>query len=176
MERITLPLLVSIGTTHPWNIAGVGLDAHVAAEYGVSHASAIVAVSAQDAGGVHALQAIDVDVVRAQLRTLPEGIGAFCIGALVSSEIVRTVVSYLRSAEGVPIVVDPVFVASLGGSLARDADLPATLRDELIALGVIVTPNLHEAQTAFGNARAQRPRNARRRSAVGSAQARAQRS
>lgn len=145
------PFLASIGTTHPWNIAGVGLDARVAAEYNVPHASVIVSVSAQDAGGVHALQAISADVVRMQLQSLPAPIGAYRIGALVSSENAMVVAEFLRERAGrVPIVLDPVLSASLGGRLQTDTDLARTIRDELLPLGVIVTPNLPEAGQLIG--------------------------
>jgi hydroxymethylpyrimidine/phosphomethylpyrimidine kinase len=153
VERLDRPVLASIGTTHPWNVAGVGLDAHVAEEYGLAHASAIVAVSAQDANGLRALQTLEADVVAAQLDGLPPGIAAYRIGALVSSENVRIVAAYLRGrGHDIPIVVDPVLSATLGGALQTDAALPQTLRDELLPLGVLVTPNLREAQVLLGMA------------------------
>jgi hydroxymethylpyrimidine/phosphomethylpyrimidine kinase len=139
--------VASIGTTHPWNIAGVGLDARVFAEYGLDHAMVVVAVTAQDETGVHAVHAVPPDVVRAQLESLPPDIAAFRVGALVSSETVRIVASFLRErAAHIPTVVDPVISASLGGSLASDAALLTTLRDDLLTLPIVVTPNVPEAE------------------------------
>lgn len=138
-------LVASIGTTHPWNIAGVGLDARVAVDYGLGHVAAIAAVSAQDARGLHALQAISPDIFRAQLASLPDGVCAYRIGALVSSENVRTAARFLRENGQVPLVIDPVFAVTLGGELRSDDELPCVFARELLALGAIVTPNLSEA-------------------------------
>jgi hydroxymethylpyrimidine/phosphomethylpyrimidine kinase len=140
-------LVASIGTTHPWNIAGVGLDARVCAEYGVDHAMAVVAVSAQDAQGLHELHVIPPDAVRAQLQALPDDVAAYRIGALVSSKTVDIVARFLRKrADRVPVIVDPVIAVSLGGALQSDPDLLATLREELLTLPVIVTPNVPETE------------------------------
>lgn len=139
-------VLLSIGTTHPWNAAGIGLDARVAAEYGVPHAMCAVAVTAQDARGLHALQAIEPDVVRAQIDALPPGIGAVRIGALVTDEAARIVTAYVeRACAGIPVVVDPVMSVSLGGELAADDAFEVTLMETLLAKPVIVTPNVDEA-------------------------------
>ena len=147
---MSAPVLLSIGTTHPWNIAGVGLDARVAAEYGVAHAVCVVAVSAQDARGLHALQPVDRETVRAQLGAAPPHIGAIRVGALVSSGAAGEVATYCEDAGAIPIVVDPVMQASLGGSLTADERLPLAMADGLLTLPVVVTPNLEEAARLLG--------------------------
>lgn len=151
MAGIAKPLVVSIGTTHPWNIAGAGLDARVAAEYGVAHAMAIAAVSAQDAVGVRALYPLPAEILTAQLEALPAEIGAFRAGALVTAENVRAAAAFLKSrAAGVPVVVDPVLAATLGGELRAGEGVLGALRAELLSLPVIVTPNLDETQALLG--------------------------
>ena len=148
---MSAPLIASIGTTHPWNIAGVGLDARVANEYGLPHAMAVVAVSAQDSRGLHAVAPVDPAVIAAQLDALGDGVAAYRIGALVASETVRIVARYVRSrATHLPVVVDPVFAVTLGGRLQRDSDLPATLFSDLLTLPVVVTPNILEAEQLLG--------------------------
>lgn len=138
-------MLISIGTTHPWNTAGVGLDARVAAEYGLPHGTCVVAVSAQDGRGLHALAPIDPQTIAAQLNALGEP-HAVRIGALVSSDAVRIAARYVRGLPpAVPVVVDPVLGASLGGELEADDAFETTLAEELLTLPVIVTPNLIEA-------------------------------
>jgi hydroxymethylpyrimidine kinase/phosphomethylpyrimidine kinase len=140
-------LVASIGTTHPWNIAGVGLDARVCAEYGVDHAMAVVAVSAQDEHGLHELHVVPAEAVGAQLQSLPDEVAAYRIGALVSSKTVHVVARFLRErSDRVPVVVDPVMTVSLGGALQSDPELPATLREELLTLPVILTPNVPETE------------------------------
>ncbi len=141
------PSIVSIGTTHPWNIAGLGLDARVAAEYGVRHLMAVAAVSAQDAAGLHDLAPIASASLREQLRSLPPDVGAYRIGALVSSDNVRVVAAFLAErAAGIAVVIDPVVNVTLGGELRADGALLATLREELLSLPAILTPNVPELQ------------------------------
>lgn len=145
------PLVASIGTTHPWNIAGVGLDVRVAGEYGVAHAMAVAAVSAQDERGLHDLHVIPPVSLRAQLESLPEEIAAFRLGAMGSSENVRLVSEFLREARaGVAIVVDPVIAATLGGELSADDDALETIDETLVPMGAILTPNLTEAAQLLG--------------------------
>jgi hydroxymethylpyrimidine/phosphomethylpyrimidine kinase len=123
MERRMIVL--SIGTSHPWNIAGTGRDITVGAQFGVRVFSAIAAVSAQDGRGVIALHTIPDDV--------------------------RAVVASLSARHWLPVVVDPVFTASSGGELANSA-ASSVLRDELARLGnVVLTPNLDEAATLLGS-------------------------
>lgn len=146
VERIAHPLVVSIGTTHPWNIAGAGLDARVCAELHCAHAMALAAVSAQDERGLRDVHVVPPDTLRAQLDSLPRDVAAYRVGALVSSETVRIVAEFLREgARTTPVVVDPVISVTLGGALQADGALLQTLRDELLTLPVIVTPNAPEA-------------------------------
>lgn len=148
---MTRPIVLSIGTTHPWNVAGVGRDLIVGGEFGVRVFTAVVAVSAQNAGGVQALHSVPEPVVLAQLTTLPwDAAGAVRIGALASLENVRTVAAAIRGRPDVPAVVDPVFAASHGGDLADEAARSA-IRDELATLpNVVLTPNLGEAAQLLG--------------------------
>jgi hydroxymethylpyrimidine/phosphomethylpyrimidine kinase len=144
-------IVLSIGTSHPWNVSGTGRDWAVGAQYGARVFTAIAAVSAQDARGVRALHCVPAPIVRAQLEALPwDGAGAARIGALGSAENVRTVVDALRAHPDLPAVVDPVFAASRGGELV-DSAARLAIRDELATLpNVILTPNLAEAAEMLG--------------------------
>jgi hydroxymethylpyrimidine/phosphomethylpyrimidine kinase len=143
--------ILSIGTTHPWNVAGVGLDLRVGAELGARVLTVVTAVSAQDASGVHALETLSPQIVRAQAQALRlEEVGAVRVGALTSAENVREVVALLRTCWDVPAVVDPVVGATRGGTLA-DAGTLEAIRAELLTLpNVIFTPNLPEASALLG--------------------------
>lgn len=143
------PVLVSIGSTHPWNIAGVGLDARVAAEFGVRHAAVIAGVTAQDESGVHGKCALPPAIVQAQLQALPQTVSAFRIGALLDAQNVEVVARFLKTQSGIPIVVDPVLGASLGGALA-DAVTYDALRAGIFTLPVVLTPNVPEAERLTG--------------------------
>ncbi len=148
-----MPSILSIGTTHPWNIAGTGVDVRVGAEFGVHVMTAVAAVSAQDARGVHALHAVPPETFEAQLTSVPwETIGAVRVGALPDARTVLAVAAALAARPRVPAVVDPVLSATRGGMLAAADVLPA-LRERLATLPhVILTPNLDEAASLLGRA------------------------
>lgn len=145
------PVVLCIGTTHPWNVAGVGLDSIIAREYRVRALTVVAAVSAQDARGVHALEAIAPATLRAQLAAIPwECVDAMRVGALPTPQAITIVAEAIAAHATIRAVVDPVAAASLGGSLTEDGCL-ATLRDQLATLAnVILTPNLHEAARLLG--------------------------
>jgi hydroxymethylpyrimidine/phosphomethylpyrimidine kinase len=143
--------VLSIGTTHPWNIAGVGLDMLVGHELGVRVVTVRTAVSAQDQRGLHGLETLSEQIVRAQFESAHAArIDAVRIGALTSTESIWVVGDCVRRYHDLPIVVDPVFSATRGGSFADD-DTVAVLREQILSLpNVIATPNLEEAQTLLG--------------------------
>jgi len=144
-------IVLSIGTTHPWNVAGVGRDLVVGADYGARVFTAIAGVSAQDGGGVTALHAVPTEVLAKQLETLPwDAAAAVRIGAIPGAAAVRAVAERVRLRPWLPAVVDPVFAASRGGALVDEAARYG-LRDELATLsGVVLTPNLDEAAFLLG--------------------------
>lgn len=146
-----MDLIVSIGTTHPWNIAGVGLDVRIGAELGVRVATAIAAISAQDAGGIQALEPVSIEMLNAQLAAIPwSEVSAIRVGALTTPEAVQRVARAIAAMPMLPAVVDPVLSATRGGTFA-DAQTIAMLRDELATLpNVILTPNLAEAAALLG--------------------------
>ncbi len=145
------PAIASIGSTHPWNIAGVGLDALVAHVWRVRSLSVITGVTAQDETGVHARFAIPARVVRAQLDALPlDDVGALRIGAIPSEANVAEVARFLRANPGIPAVVDPVVDASLGGALSAKSAY-AALRKSILPLPVVLTPNIPEAARLLGH-------------------------
>jgi len=150
-------IVLSIGTTHPWNVAGVGRDLVVGTQLGARVFTAIAAVSAQDRRGVVALHPVPADVLEAQFAALPwEAAGAVRVGALPTLHAVRSVARALQARPSLPAVVDPVFEASRGGELA-EAPARVALRDELATLpSVVLTPNLDEAAFLLGSARPQR--------------------
>jgi hydroxymethylpyrimidine/phosphomethylpyrimidine kinase len=151
-------IVLSIGTTHPWNVAGVGRDLVVGTELEARVFTAVAAVSAQDGHGVSALHAIPVETFAKQLATLPwDAAGAVRVGALPNRGAVRAVFEPLRQRPWLPTVVDPVFGASAGGELA-DTGAREALRDELAVLAnVILTPNLDEAAAMLGRPAIARP-------------------
>jgi hydroxymethylpyrimidine/phosphomethylpyrimidine kinase len=112
--------------------------------------SVFVGLTAQNTVGVTAIHELPSEFVRAQLDAVFDDIGVdgAKTGMLYSRRAIRTVAAYLL-AHPVPLVVDPVMVASSGAKLLED-DAVDALVGELIPLATVVTPNLLEAQALAG--------------------------
>ncbi len=143
--------VLSIGTTHPWNIAGVGLDIQLGQRTGNEVFTVVAAVSAQDGNGVRALHAVDLATVREELRCVPwPQIAAIRVGALPSAEHVALVAEHIAMHPRLNAVLDPVLTASPGGALVSAGTLEA-MRERMMRLeNAIVTPNLAEAGAILG--------------------------
>jgi hydroxymethylpyrimidine/phosphomethylpyrimidine kinase len=122
------------------------------AAHGVYGMSAITALTAQNTREVRAVHAAPPDFVAAQIDAVFEDIGvdAVKIGMLADADLVRAVAGRLRAqARGIPIVLDPVMIAKSGAALLEDAAIEA-LREELVPLATLVTPNLPELERLTG--------------------------
>jgi hydroxymethylpyrimidine/phosphomethylpyrimidine kinase len=151
VERVA-PVLLAVGTTHPLNIAGVGLDARIAPLVGVHVVTIVAGVSAQDAGAVLARAAVDEVTIAAQFAAVREaGVETIHIGALLDATSVEAVARGLDGFPGIPVVCDPVIAASGGERLADDSVL-AALRTALFPRCTLITPNLGEAALLVGHA------------------------
>jgi hydroxymethylpyrimidine/phosphomethylpyrimidine kinase len=116
--------------------------------------SAIVALTAQNTTGVTAVHELPTDFVRAELEAVfgDIGVDAAKTGMLFSAELIAAVADFLAE-HPVPLVVDPVMVASSGARLLRE-DAVQTLVERLFPLATVITPNLMEAQAlATGTSR-----------------------
>jgi hydroxymethylpyrimidine/phosphomethylpyrimidine kinase len=121
---------------------------------GVHGCAAVTAVTVQNSLGVTAFHEIPVDVVAGQISAVVSDIGieAAKTGMLASTEIIKTIVATWRSErlEGaVPLVVDPVCASNAGEPLLHPSALDA-MRDEMIPLATLVTPNLDEVRLLVG--------------------------
>jgi len=131
--------------------AGIQADLKTFAALGVYGMSAITAITAQNTCGVSAVQAIDPEVVAAQIRAVVAdiGVGAAKTGMLFSVEIIQAVAATVRAVTLRPLVVDPVMVATSGDRLLqRQAE--ESLVQDIIPLAAIVTPNLAETEVLVG--------------------------
>jgi len=144
MEAVNGNFLLSIGATHPWNIAGVGGDATVARDYGLRHAIALVGVTAQDERGFRGAFALEAAAVRAQLESLPAQVVATHVGLLFDAANVYEVARFLRRTTGAPLVIDPVFADTFGSQFVDERTFRAFC-DAMLPLAAILTPNLAEA-------------------------------
>ena len=145
-----VPRVLTIATSDSGGGAGVQADLKAFAAAGAHGMSAVVAITAQNTVGVTAIHELPPELVRAQLDAVFDDIGvdAAKTGMLFSRAIIETVADYLR-AHPVPLVVDPVMVASSGAQLLED-DAVDALVGELFPLATVVTPNLPEARALAG--------------------------
>jgi hydroxymethylpyrimidine/phosphomethylpyrimidine kinase len=136
--------------------AGIQADLKAFAAAGCYGMSAIVALTAQNTRGVTAVHEAPPDFVRAQLDAVFSDlrVDAAKTGMLFSRVIIETVAEFLAD-HPVPLVVDPVMVASSGAKLLQD-DAVATLVDRLFPLATVVTPNVHEAEALAGGSASRR--------------------
>ena len=115
--------------------------------------SVITALTAQNTLGVTAIHAVPVDFVAAQMDAVLSDIGADAvkIGMLFSPELIRTVADGLRRHGAKNIVLDPVMVAQSGDKLLQD-EAVAAIKEHLIPLADLITPNLPEASVLLDRA------------------------
>jgi hydroxymethylpyrimidine/phosphomethylpyrimidine kinase len=139
------PRALTIATSDSGGGAGVQADLKAFAAAGAYGMSVVVALTAQNTVGVTAIHELPPAFVRAQLDAVFDDIGvdAAKTGMLFSAELIETVADYLEGRR-VPLVVDPVLVASSGAKLLED-DAVEVLVARLFPLATVVTPNLLEA-------------------------------
>jgi hydroxymethylpyrimidine/phosphomethylpyrimidine kinase len=131
--------------------AGIQADLKTFAALNVYGMSAVTAITAQNTRGVNGVQAIDAALVSAQIRAVVSDIGidAAKTGMLFSSEIIQAVAATVRDTGPYPLVVDPVMVATSGDRLLQP-EAEESLRQDLIPLATVVTPNLDETGVLVG--------------------------
>jgi hydroxymethylpyrimidine/phosphomethylpyrimidine kinase len=146
MSAAPVPRCLTIAGSDSGGGAGIQADLKAFAAAGCHGMSAIVALTAQNTVGVTDVLEVPPEFVRAQLEAVFSDIGvdAAKTGMLFSAPIVETVAAFLAE-HPVPLVVDPVMVASSGARLLRD-DAVQALVALLFPLATVVTPNLMEAE------------------------------
>ena len=163
-----MPSVLTIAGSDSSGGAGIQADLKTFAALGVYGTCAITAVTAQNTLGVTAVHELPPAIVAAQIDAVVTDIGADAVktGMLASAAIIEVVAAKVRE-HGLPnLVVDPVMVAKSGDRLLRE-DAVAALRELLLPLATVVTPNLPEAEALVGRpvaTRRRRPRGGARRS------------
>jgi hydroxymethylpyrimidine/phosphomethylpyrimidine kinase len=126
--------------------AGIQADLKTFAAMGVYGTSVVTAITAQNTQGVYRVQEMPPDLVAAQIDAVLSDIRAEVVktGMLASADIVEVVVDKVRQYSLASLVVDPVLRANSGEALLSEKAL-AMLREHLLPLALVVTPNLDEA-------------------------------
>jgi hydroxymethylpyrimidine/phosphomethylpyrimidine kinase len=145
------PRILAIAGSDSSGGAGIQADIKTITMLGGYAMTAITAVTAQNTLGVTSLEALSPKLVAAQIDASLSDIGADAIkiGMLGSPEIAHVVADRLEAA-AIPVVFDPVMVATSGASLADEATIAAFER--LIALAAVTTPNMPELAALGGHA------------------------
>jgi hydroxymethylpyrimidine/phosphomethylpyrimidine kinase len=147
---LSVPRCLTIAGSDSGGGAGIQADLKAFAAAGCHGMSAIVALTAQNTVGVTAVQEVSPGFVREQLDAVWDDIGVDAVktGMLFSHDLIEVVADYLADRP-VPLVVDPVMVASSGAKLLLD-DAVDALVTGLFPLATVVTPNVHEAEALAG--------------------------
>jgi len=132
--------------------AGIQADIKAVTMMGGFAMTAITAVTVQNTLGVTGIHDIPVEIIRDQMKAVLSDIGADAVktGMLHSVEIIEGVAAEIEAgAEDVPLVVDPVMVAK-GGTRLLETNAVDVLRQTLIPMAALVTPNIPEAEVLTG--------------------------
>jgi hydroxymethylpyrimidine/phosphomethylpyrimidine kinase len=133
--------------------AGVQADLKTFSALGVYGASAITALTAQNTIGVQAIHTVPPMFMAEQIRSVMTDldVGAIKIGMLSTVAIIEAVADALSPYRDIPIVLDPVMIAASGDALLAH-DAISALKERLMPLAVVVTPNLPEAAAITASA------------------------
>jgi len=150
MSGGTTGVVLTVAGTDSGGAAGIAADLTTFADLGVHGAAVVTAVTAQDTTGVHAVHAVPAAIVLAQLEAVLEDlpVAAVKTGVLGTADVVGLVAERL-GVLGVPVVVDPVLVATSGAVLG-DAQVARAYLEHLLPVATVVTPNADEASALLG--------------------------
>jgi hydroxymethylpyrimidine/phosphomethylpyrimidine kinase len=144
---IGTPVALTIAGSDSGGGAGIQADLKTFHRFGVFGTSVITAITAQNTVGVTAWERVSPKLIRAQLDAVATDLQPMALksGMLADAEIVNTVAGALEHYSLEPYVLDPVMVATSGDVLLRP-DGVAAIRERLIPIATLVTPNLDEAR------------------------------
>ena len=152
----TIPVALSIAGSDSSAGAGIQADLKTFSALGVYGLTAVTCIVAEVPGKVSRIEPVSARIVREQIEVLVKNfpIGAIKTGLLCSAEIISAVAKAIRSmhrnsASRVPVVIDPVIVATSGDLLLELAAIE-TYEKELFPLASLITPNLNEAERLLG--------------------------
>ncbi len=146
MKHYKYPSVLTIAGSDSGGGAGIQADLKTFAALGCFGTTAITAITVQNTLGVTGIHSIPADIVSRQIIAVMDDIqpSAIKIGMIHTVELCRVIRDTLRRYPQIPIVLDPVMVATSGDKLILDETV-SFLKQELFPLATIVTPNLDEA-------------------------------
>lgn len=131
--------------------AGIQADVKTITAHGMYAMTAITALTAQNTTGVYGITEVSPEFVGQQLDCIFRDIrpDAVKIGMVSNSRIISVIAEKLKEYEAKQIVVDPVMAATSGGTLMQQ-EARSALKEELLPLAAVITPNLGEAEALSG--------------------------
>ena len=145
------PIALTIAGSDSGGGAGIQADLKTFQRFQVFGTSAITAITAQNTRGVARWIAVPVQMIEEQIDAVAGDLrpAATKTGMLPDAAIVRSVADSVRRNSLAPLVVDPVMVSASGDAL-QESDAAAAMRELLIPLATLVTPNLDESEILVG--------------------------
>lgn len=146
-----IPVALTIAGSDSGGGAGIQADLKVFASLGVHGTCAITCVTAQNPKRVLGVEACKPAIVRQQMEAVFEELPPTAVktGMLYSGRIICAVADFLARRHGVPLVVDPVMIATSGARLLESSAIQS-LKTRLLPLATVVMPNLDEAALLIG--------------------------
>ncbi len=146
-----VPVALTIADSDSGGGSGIQADLRTFSSLGIYGVSALTAVTVQDTLRVHASVQMEPDFVAAQIDAVLNDLGADAVktGLLASALVVEAVANRLRHHDIKNLVVDPVMIARSGEPLLSDEGVQV-LKEQLLPLALVLTPNLPEAEVLAG--------------------------
>ena len=132
--------------------AGIQADIKTMTANGVYAMSAVTALTAQNTTGVTGIMEVSPDFLKAQIAAVATDIfpDAVKVGMVSSAALIQVIADSIKEFKFKNVVVDPVMVATSGAKLISD-DAILTLKERLLPLATVITPNIPEAEVLCGN-------------------------
>lgn len=149
----TTPIVLTIAGSDSGGGAGIQADIKAISATGGYACSVITAITSQNTLGVSAIHPIPLEHIESQLDAVftDLNIVAVKVGMLADSEIIKVVADKIRQYQPKHLVVDPVMVAT-SGDLLLETNAISTLKQELLPLADLISPNLPEGAALIGGA------------------------
>lgn len=147
MKRYKYPSVLTIAGSDSGGGAGIQADLKTFSALGCYGTSAITAITVQNTIGVTGIHSVPAEIVQGQIKAVMDDIrpAAIKIGMVHSTELAAAIHQTLLAYKDIPIVFDPVMVATSGDKLIRE-DTISVLKTVMFPLMTLITPNLDEAE------------------------------
>ena len=151
VKTANMPCAMTVAGSDSGAGAGIQADILAIAANGVYACSVVTALTAHDPDGVYGVLPAGAESVEAQMKAVADfySPGAAKTGMLFDAQTVAAVAKFFRANRGIKLVVDPVAISTSGAKLLSD-DAVGELKNSLIPISDVFTPNIDEAKMLLG--------------------------